>query len=172
MNHFLAGGMSIEKPHPHDILSGRGGISNNHMGNKIFRTVCEHNKVLYATFPRNEKLHVAVRLVEAVRSRDPPGRFLERKKEDKLWYEVTEKRAVDKTAQALREKVHKAIRLPRDEIPAEFVHLLEEEAEASEVEAAFDAAKKKQKKAGELVRVSVRATPFLKTSVRHSQSSF
>ena len=104
MNHFLTGGMSIEKPHPHDILSGRGGASNNHMGNKIYRTVCEHNKELYATLPRNEKLPVAVRIVEAVRSRDPPGRFLERKKEDKLWYEVTEKRAVDKTAQALREK--------------------------------------------------------------------
>ena len=149
MNHFLPGGIGIEKPHPHDILSGRGGISNNHMGNKIFRTVCEHNKELYATFPRNEKLHVAVRLVEAVRSRDPPGRFLERKKGDKLWYEVTERRVVDKTAQALREKVHKAIRLPRDEIPAEFVHLLEEEAEASEVEVIFNAA---QKKALESVR--------------------
>ena len=149
INHFLPGGIGIEKPHPHDILSGRGGISNNHMGNKIFRTVCEHNKELYATFPRNEKLHVAVRLVEAVRSRDPPGRFLERKKGDKLWYEVTERRVVDKTAQALREKVHKAIRLPRDEIPAEFVHLLEEEAEASEVEVIFNAA---QKKALESVR--------------------
>ena len=153
-NHFLPGGIGIKKPHPHDILSGRGGISNNHMGNKIFRTVCEHNKELYATFPRNEKLHVAVRLVEAVRSRDPPGRFLERKKGDKLWYEVTEKRVVEKTAQAMREKVHKAIRLPRDEIPAEFVHLLEEEAEASEVEAAFDAAKKK--KAVELEAASER----------------
>ena len=131
MNHFLAGGMSIEKPHPHDILSGRGGASNNHMGNKIYRTVCEHNKELYATLPRNEKLPVAVRIVEAVRSRDPPGRFLERKKEDKLWYEVTEKRAVDKTAQALREKVHKAIMLPLDEIPVNFVHLVGKETEAA-----------------------------------------
>ena len=136
MNHFLAGGMSIEKPHPHDILSGRGGASNNHMGNKIYRTVCEHNKELYATLPRNEKLPVAVRIVEAVRSRDPPGRFLERKKEDKLWYEVTEKRAVDKTAQALREKVHKAIMLPLDEIPVNFVHLVGKDTEAAALAAA------------------------------------
>ena len=136
MNHFLAGGMSIEKPHPHDILSGRGGASNNHMGNKIYRTVCEHNKELYATLPRNEKLPVAVRIVEAVRSRDPPGRFLERKKEDKLWYEVTEKRAVDKTAQALREKVHKAIMMPLDEIPVDFVDLVGKETEAAALAAA------------------------------------
>ena len=152
MNHFLPGGIGIQKPHPHDILSGRGGASNNHMGNKIYRTVCEHNKELYATLPRNEKLPVAVRIVEAVRSRDPPGRFLERKKEDKLWYEVTEKRAVDKTAQALREKVHKAIRLPRNEIPADFVHLLEEK--IGDDEAVFDAVKKK--KAVELVAASER----------------
>ena len=143
MNHFLADGMSIEKPHPHDILSGRGGASNNHMGNKIFRTICEHNKELYATLPRTKKLPVAVRVVEAVRLRDPPGRFLERKKKDKLWYEVTERRAVEKTAQAMREKVHKAIRLPRNEIPAGFVHLLGEEAEADEVKTIFDATKEK-----------------------------
>eukprot|EP00563_Minutocellus_polymorphus_P005299 CAMPEP_0181042778 /NCGR_PEP_ID=MMETSP1070-20121207/12339_1 /TAXON_ID=265543 /ORGANISM="Minutocellus polymorphus, Strain NH13" /LENGTH=503 /DNA_ID=CAMNT_0023121029 /DNA_START=134 /DNA_END=1645 /DNA_ORIENTATION=- len=136
MNHFLPGGFGIDKPHPHDILSGRGGASNNHMGNKIYRTVCEHNKGLYAAAPRNEKLPIAVRIVEAVRSRDPPGRFLERKKEDKLWYEVTEKRAVDKTAQALREKVHKAIMLRLGEIPEDFADLVGEETEAAALAAA------------------------------------
>ena len=136
MNHFLPGGIGIETPHPHDILSGRGGASNNHMGNKIYRTVCEHNKGLYAAAPRNEKLPIAVRIVEAVRSRYPPGRFLERRKEDKLWYEVTERRAIDKTAQALREKVHKAIMLPLGEIPEDFAHLVGEDTEAAALAAA------------------------------------
>ena len=140
MNHFLPGGLGIETPHPHDILSGRGGASNNHMGNKIYRTVCEHNKGLYAAAPRNEKLPIAVAIVEAVRSRCPPGRFLERRKEDKLWYEVTEKRAIDKTAQALREKVHKAIMLPLGEIPEDFAHLVGEETEAAALAAAEQAA--------------------------------
>lgn len=140
MNHFLPGGLGIETPHPHDILSGRGGASNNHMGNKIYRTVCEHNKGLYAAAPRNEKLPIAIQIVEAVRSRRPPGRFLERKKEDKLWYEVTEKRAIDKTAQALREKVHKAIMLPLEEIPQDFAHLVGEETEAAALAAAEQAA--------------------------------
>ena len=140
MNHFLPGGLGIETPHPHDILSGRGGASNNHMGNKIYRTVCEHNKGLYAAAPRNEKLPIAVAIVEAVRSRDPPGRFLERKKEDKLWYEVNDKRAIDKTAQALREKVHKAIMLPLGEIPEEFGHLVGEESEAAALLAAAEQA--------------------------------
>ena len=140
MNFFIPGGIGIETPHPHDILSGRGGASNNHMGNKIYRTVCEHNKGLYAAAPRNEKLPIAVAIVEAVRSRDPPGRFLERKKEDKLWYEVKEKRAIDKTAQALREKVHKAIMLPLGEIPEEFGHLVGEETEAAALLAAAEQA--------------------------------
>lgn len=42
--------------------------------------------------------------MQAVQAQDPPGRFLERNKKDKMWYSVSYKKAVDKTSQGLREK--------------------------------------------------------------------
>lgn len=47
---------------------------------------------------------VSKAIVQAVQAQDPPGRFLERNKKDKLWYAVSYKKAVDKTSQGLREK--------------------------------------------------------------------
>lgn len=43
-------------------------------------------------------------IVEQVRTKlDPPGRFLERNADTSLWHEVDLKRALEKTAQALRD---------------------------------------------------------------------
>jgi hypothetical protein len=42
-------------------------------------------------------------IVEAVRSLDPPGRFLDKSPETGLWFDVGHKRAVEKTSQALRD---------------------------------------------------------------------
>jgi hypothetical protein len=50
-------------------------------------------------------LLVAKAIVQAVQQQDPPGRFLERAhKKDAVWLQITYKRAVEKTSQALREK--------------------------------------------------------------------
>jgi hypothetical protein len=38
-----------------------------------------------------------------VRARDPPGRFLKQDPATKLWHDIGEKKALDKTRQALRE---------------------------------------------------------------------
>ena len=42
-------------------------------------------------------------IVEAVRSLDPPGRFLEKNPDTGLWSEIGHKKAVEKTSQALRD---------------------------------------------------------------------
>ena len=42
-------------------------------------------------------------IVEAVRSLNPPGRFLDKSPETGLWFDVGHKRAVEKTSQALRD---------------------------------------------------------------------
>lgn len=148
-DHFKPDAVGLSDPHPHDILAGRGGASNNHMGNKIYRTIVEHNKSLYSAAERHSKLPYAIAIVDAIEERNPPGRFLDKKeKGDDLWYEVTRKRAIDKTAQALREKVHKAIMLPLSEIPEDFAHLVGEESEAIAAAVAASAAAKTKKTKG------------------------
>lgn len=42
-------------------------------------------------------------IVDEIRSRNPPGRFLKQDPTTKLWYDIGEKKALDKTRQALRE---------------------------------------------------------------------
>ncbi|KAL3910294.1 MAG: hypothetical protein SGARI_002196 [Bacillariaceae sp.] len=82
-----------------------------HPGNEWFRRLVRSNRTLYKTCPKHTKLLVAKAVVQAVQQQDPPGRFLERKKEANsnnyikgLWFPIDYKKAVDKTSQALREK--------------------------------------------------------------------
>ena len=42
-------------------------------------------------------------IVDEIRNRTPPGRFLKQDGATKLWYDIGEKKALDKTRQALRE---------------------------------------------------------------------
>jgi hypothetical protein len=42
-------------------------------------------------------------IVEAVRSLDPPGRFLEKNPDTGLWSDIGHKKAIEKTSQALRD---------------------------------------------------------------------
>jgi len=42
-------------------------------------------------------------IVDEVKDRNPPGRFLKQDKDSKQWYDIGEKKALDKTRQALRE---------------------------------------------------------------------
>lgn len=89
-------------PQENDVLLGRGGRARDHEGNVYFRSLVSDNKKHY----QNERLrfdrrYIAVNVYRAVKERN--GRFL-RKMKNEQWYEVTKKTAVDKTAQALREK--------------------------------------------------------------------
>jgi len=96
-------GKPIQKPHRHDVLSGRGNSFNNHPGNEFFRSLIKQYKVSYVTTPKSQKPKFSKMIYETIRAQDPPGRFLKQDKTTNLWYEISYRKAVDKTRQALRE---------------------------------------------------------------------
>ena len=61
------------------------------------------NKQLYVTLPKRQKMLLSRSIVNAVRSQNPPGRFLQKEAKSDLWYDVGDQRAQEKTSQALRE---------------------------------------------------------------------
>ncbi len=61
------------------------------------------NKQLYITLPKRQKMLLSRSIVNAVRSQNPPGRFLQKDGKTKLWFDVGDQRAQEKTSQALRE---------------------------------------------------------------------
>eukprot|EP00579_Thalassiosira_antarctica_P028079 CAMPEP_0202007292 /NCGR_PEP_ID=MMETSP0905-20130828/11823_1 /ASSEMBLY_ACC=CAM_ASM_000554 /TAXON_ID=420261 /ORGANISM="Thalassiosira antarctica, Strain CCMP982" /LENGTH=526 /DNA_ID=CAMNT_0048565227 /DNA_START=64 /DNA_END=1644 /DNA_ORIENTATION=- len=98
-----------------DIICGRGGLALKHPGNMAYRKIVGLNKELYATCLKTEKLRVSKSIVAAIREIN--GRFLERedgKTSSALdetdengnpvtWRDIGDKRAIEKTSQALRE---------------------------------------------------------------------
>jgi hypothetical protein len=55
------------------------------------------------TLPKKQKMMLSQSIVNAVRSQTPSGRFLQKDLLSDLWYDVGDKRAQEKTSQALRE---------------------------------------------------------------------
>jgi len=85
-----------------DVLSGRGGATNNHPGNKRFRTIVSDHMPEYLVARKKEKAVIARRIVNQIKAKG--GRFLKRTGDsDACWVEVSDKKATEKTAQALRE---------------------------------------------------------------------
>lgn len=84
-----------------DVICGRGGAVNNHSGNMRFRQLISKFKHQYMTESKQSKAYVAVRVLEAVKSSTPPGRFL--CKYPVGYLECGDDRAREKTKQALRE---------------------------------------------------------------------
>ena len=124
----------VHKPGPHDVLLGRGGGTNNHLGNINFRKLVNEHKMRYLASSKIEKPNVAREVVELWSKMTPPGRFLWRKEEDNdnnasssssssrknnntnrrsssssssgpaLWVVVPERKAREKASQCLRER--------------------------------------------------------------------
>lgn len=92
----------IVNAHDHDVLYGRGGNTNHHQGNKRFRDMVKYNKERYYKSPKKDKNKVAMEIVETIRLQKPSGRFLE-KDENGFWQDVGDKKAIQKTCQALRD---------------------------------------------------------------------
>ena len=61
------------------------------------------NKQLYITLPKRQKMLLSRSIVNAVRSQNPPGRFLQKDSKTKSWSDVGDQKAQEKTSQALRE---------------------------------------------------------------------
>eukprot|EP00980_Cylindrotheca_fusiformis_P012714 scaffold3108_cov152-Cylindrotheca_fusiformis.AAC.5 len=93
----------IAHPHEHDVLSGRGNFVNYHAGNEHFRALVRKYKVDYVKCPKPQKGKFSKMIVEEIKNRNPPGRFLKQDHTTKMWYDIGEKKAMDKTRQALRE---------------------------------------------------------------------
>jgi hypothetical protein len=89
--------------HPHDVLCGRGGGTNNHAGNEAFRDLVTAQKVLYLHSSKRDKPYVSRGIVRAVRNQHPPGRFIQKNESNGLWYDIGDNKAREKTSQALRE---------------------------------------------------------------------
>jgi len=94
-----------EELHPNDVLIGRGGGTNHHLGNIMFREMVKERKQQYRNEDtRRGKQELAREIIDWVRyEQDPPGRFL-KKYDDGVWRDVGDEEALFKTCQALREK--------------------------------------------------------------------
>ena len=93
----------IVQPQEIDVLCGRGGDILRHPGNVNYRDLIRKNKTCYSTCEKNEKIKISKSIVAAVRVIG--GRFLDRDVKNKTrgWFDIGDKKAVEKTSQALRE---------------------------------------------------------------------
>lgn len=80
------------------------GGTNHHSGNKRYRKMVEDRKIDYVNSKRLDKPLVALDIIRIWRNQDPPGRFLKLDEKTKKWNDVGDKKAREKTSQALREK--------------------------------------------------------------------
>jgi UvrD/REP helicase N-terminal domain len=86
-----------------DVLSGRGGKTNKHMGNRIYRAMVKENRQRYQQMKSNShKQLLAESIIATVHKRG--GRFLKQHGNDQnAWTELSKDEAMIKTTQALRE---------------------------------------------------------------------
>ena len=91
----------VTDPRETDVLCGRGGAALRHPGNQTYRRLVNLNKGLYITCLKTEKLKISRSIVAAIREQN--GRFLERDSAKGTWYDIGDKKAIEKTSQALRE---------------------------------------------------------------------
>jgi len=87
---------------PSDVLSGRGGGTNQHEGNCYFRALINENREKYLRAKKNDKPFISLSIVNTVRRRN--GRFLKKNEKTNLWFEIGDAAAREKTSQALRQR--------------------------------------------------------------------
>jgi hypothetical protein len=97
---FLVGSPS----EPLSTLLLSGGRINAHVGNIRFRelVVCRKKDYLSPATKKLEKAHIAAKLVQDIRQKNPSGRFL-KEDPDGSWYDIGDAKAIKKVGQALRE---------------------------------------------------------------------
>jgi len=103
--------MTSKDINPNDVLCGRGGLTNSHVGNKRFRCVVAEYQLEYLKARKNDKKGIAQKILSRIKENG--GRFLQRNAGSSVWSVASEKRAVGKTSQALREGLdvrHKTVR--------------------------------------------------------------
>ena len=101
----------ILQPLATDVLSGRGGKVTRHPGNINYQNIIKENRSLYLTAKKADKLSISESLVRKIRLQHD-ARFLLRDQSTKLWHEIGQPKAVEKTSQALREGLSKMRKKP------------------------------------------------------------
>lgn len=91
--------------HDNDVLSGRGGGTNVHRGNRTFRNLINQHRREYLKAKKNDKPVISKAIVKAIR--DSGGRFLKKDSKSNLWFEIGDTLAREKTSQALRQRASK-----------------------------------------------------------------
>lgn len=91
----------VETPSHSDVLAGRGNACNYHPGNEYFRALVRKHKKAYVACSKPQKARFSRLIVDEIYSRN--GRFLKQDSTTKLWHDIGDKKALDKTRQALRE---------------------------------------------------------------------
>lgn len=93
---------TCEEPTDRDVLLGRGGLTNHHKGNKLYREKIEDFKPYYQKLSsKDEKQEFSIMVVNFVHGYG--GRFLEKDIYSDGWVEVEKNKARKKVGQALRE---------------------------------------------------------------------
>jgi len=95
--------MSRRSYHDNDVLCGRGCFVYRNKGNYFYNTLVLQNKVQYTACPKSQKMNISRSIVITIRNQNPPGRFLEFDPDTDISKDIGDKRAVEKTSQALRE---------------------------------------------------------------------
>ena len=91
----------IHQVQRYDVLLGRGGETNHHVGNIQYRQLVKACQPAYLAAKRRDKPRIAVAIVQVVRAHS--GRFLKKHPSESSWGDVGSIRAREKTSQALRE---------------------------------------------------------------------
>jgi hypothetical protein len=100
----------VDKYTDFDVIFGRGGRSNHHPGNKMYRVQVTEKQAIYRSCEnKKEKTEIAQRVVDHV-NKNQKGRFLELDTTCNRWYLVPNNGARTKVGQALRDNNTKEAR--------------------------------------------------------------
>lgn len=85
-----------------DVLSGRGGGTNIHPGNRNFRDLINMHRRAYLKATKNDKPAISRAVVRAIR--ETGGKFLKKNEKEGQWYEIGDDAAREKASQAFRQR--------------------------------------------------------------------
>ncbi|KAL3940387.1 MAG: hypothetical protein SGBAC_005063 [Bacillariaceae sp.] len=101
----------VDDPRAADVLFGPG--ARRHEGNKTYWELMKQNLNQYIISPYGARSIISKSIVQGIR--DLNGRFLEQDQKTSIWYEISDKRAIEKTSHALSNKKYKTRRRDTDE---------------------------------------------------------
>lgn len=107
-----------------DVLSGRGGGTNCHPGNRNFRDLINLHRRAYLKARNNDKSAISRAVVRSIR--ETGGRFIRKDKNEGLWFEIGDDAAREKTGQALRQRAPEMRKLLFDTEREEARHVAED----------------------------------------------